>query len=707
MKRSLLLATGTLLTLSSTVVAQTNDTIKEPDQKLEEIVISGQYNPQSINKAVNNVTVLNRQRIENLGAVTLADALNQVMNISILPNAGTGRSTVKMFGLDAQYFTILIDNVPMISDEGFGNNTDLTQINLDDIEQIEIVEGAMGVDYGANAVTGIINIITKKNNINDWNVNFFVQEETVGSEYDLKNKGKHIQGITVGHNINDNLYASISYTHNDFKGWYDDRKGFTYYGDEDKRGHEWLPKNQNNVKGFLNYHHKSYRVYYKFEYFDERMKDYAKLFNINEDPIFETINPVAVDRILNTQRWSNVLNTSGNWNDWLRFDLSFSYQKQERETNKYRYRIMYDEKFDKSSFKSESREVFFSRGTFSDFIKLDAAKFQVGYEIAYTNGYSAMSEQLAENPQKKALGSYDFYASSEINVLPRLMVRPGYRLMTSNTFDSQHAMSLVLKYVLPGDYEIRGTIGTSPRLPNYEELYTYFVDVNHDLQGNENLKPEKGKTLFLNFKKTFSLGDNIELSNSLTGRFLEVSDKIDLIEVVNPDGLKFIYENTDLYRNIGATFLSQLSWNSFDFGLGFTMSGVSQEIHKAPKGTDKYLYTPEVTANINYRLEKTGTNFSLYYKFNGEEERFKKGSDEFGEYYAKGKQESYSWLDFSVRQPFFKNMLYATVGVRNLFDIKDIRSTTSGATAHAGGSTTNPIGYGTSFFIKLQYKLGF
>src|SRR5690606_2500623 len=134
--------------------------------------------------AVHNVTVINRAKIENLGAITLADALNQVLNITIMPNTKTGKSGVKMFGLDAQYFTILIDNVPMISDEGFGNNTDLTQINLDDIAQIEIVEGAMGVDYGANAVSGIINIITKKNNMHDWNMNVFVQEESAGSEYD-------------------------------------------------------------------------------------------------------------------------------------------------------------------------------------------------------------------------------------------------------------------------------------------------------------------------------------------------------------------------------------------------------------------------------------------------------------------------------------------------------------------------------------------
>ena len=119
MKRNTIFVLSAFCAIPAFTFAQVQDTITPPNANLGEIVISGQYSPQSINKAVNNVTVLNRQRLENLGAVTLADALNQVMNISILPNAGTGRSTVKMFGLDAQYFTILVDNVPMISDEGF------------------------------------------------------------------------------------------------------------------------------------------------------------------------------------------------------------------------------------------------------------------------------------------------------------------------------------------------------------------------------------------------------------------------------------------------------------------------------------------------------------------------------------------------------------------------------------------------------------
>lgn len=707
MKRNTIFNLGILLSLHATAWSQVQDTITSPNAKLEEIVISGQYNPQSIDKAVNNVTILNRQRIENLGAVTLADALNQVMNISILPNAKTGRSSVKMFGLDGQYFTILIDNVPMISDEGFGNNTDLTQINLDDVAQIEIVEGAMGVDYGANAITGIINIITKKTNTYDWSINAFMQEESVGTEYNLKNRGKHIQGITLGRNINDNVFASVSYTHNDFKGWFNEREGFQYYGDEYKRGQDWLPKNQNNVKALLNYHKGSYRVFYKFEYFNERMKDYAKFFDFNEDPVFETINPTAKDKILGTNRWSNVLNTSGNIEDVLRFDLSFSYQKQEKNTDVYRYRIMYDEKYDEKSYKNESREVFFSRGTFSDFIKWERAKFQVGYEITQNKGYSSMLEELGESPTSKTLGSYDFYASSEISILKNLMIRPGYRLMTSNLFENQHALSFVAKYVIGNNYEIRATVGSSPRLPNYEELYTYFVDANHDVRGNPNLTPEKGQTFFLNFKKSFDLGNEIELNTNVTARYLDVNDKIEQIQLVEGDGLKFVYENVDRYRNKGITFLNQLTWDNFDIGIGFTMSGTAQQIYGAPAATDKFLYTPEITSNVSYKLKKSNTILSLYYKFNGEESKYKLVTELTGEYYIKGIQQSYSWLDFTVRQPFMDKKLNLTLGIRNIFNVIALNSTIGAGTAHAGPDSVVEQSYGRSYFVKLQYSFGF
>jgi len=120
--------------------------------KLDEVVITGQYNPQSIKKSVYNVTVIKREQIEKQAANNLADLLNFNLNLTITPSSQSGKSTISFFGLDSQYFNILIDNIPLVSDSGLGNNIDLTQVNLDDVERIEIVEGSMGVDYGANAV---------------------------------------------------------------------------------------------------------------------------------------------------------------------------------------------------------------------------------------------------------------------------------------------------------------------------------------------------------------------------------------------------------------------------------------------------------------------------------------------------------------------------------------------------------------------------
>lgn len=169
--------------------AQTNDSIKENQTiDLEQTVISGQYNRQSVKKSIYEVRVIDREMIERQAGNTLADILNQTLNMNIIPNSSSGKSSVQMFGLDGQYFKILVDNIPLVNDEGLGNNTDLTQINLDDIQQIEIVEGAMGVEYGANSIAGVINIITKKGGKSKFDISASLQEETIGDEYNWKIK---------------------------------------------------------------------------------------------------------------------------------------------------------------------------------------------------------------------------------------------------------------------------------------------------------------------------------------------------------------------------------------------------------------------------------------------------------------------------------------------------------------------------------------
>lgn len=131
-------------------------------QDLNPVILTGQYRPQAVDKSIFEVDVLTQTDIRKMAGNTLDDVLKQALNLNVIPNSGEGRSGIEQFGFNSEYVKILIDGVPVIGDEGFGNAIDISQINIDDVEQIEIVEGAMGVQYGANAVTGVVNIITKK-----------------------------------------------------------------------------------------------------------------------------------------------------------------------------------------------------------------------------------------------------------------------------------------------------------------------------------------------------------------------------------------------------------------------------------------------------------------------------------------------------------------------------------------------------------------
>jgi len=348
-------------------------------EKLKEVVITGQYNPQSVNKSVFEVNVITRKQIDMQAGNNLADVLNQSLNINIIPNSSTGKSSVQLFGLDGQYVKILVDNIPLINDEGFGNNTDLTQINLDDIQQIEIVEGSMGVQYGSNAVSGVINIITKKKSSYKWTFSPYVQEETVGNEYALFDEGRHIQSFNFGHKFFDNIYVSGNYTRNDFKGFLDFKEGPFYELNDGLRGYSWLPKVQNTAKFLLNFSKKNnFRSFYKFEYFDEQIDQFSEQVEVNFNGSTDTYNPTSNDAILNSVRFYHHLNFSGKLKDMFNYDVSFSYQNQKRDAETYKFFIKSEEKVDIEKFEFQSRNAIYSKGNFSNFLSHEKFDFQLG-----------------------------------------------------------------------------------------------------------------------------------------------------------------------------------------------------------------------------------------------------------------------------------------------------------------------------------------
>ena len=110
-------------------------------------------------------------------ANNLKDLLEKQLNMSVTVDNILG-SSVSIQGISGQNVKILIDGVPVIG--RLNGNIDLTQINLNNIERVEIIEGPLSVDYGTDALAGTINLITDKQLNDGFSSTYNLYYETVG-----------------------------------------------------------------------------------------------------------------------------------------------------------------------------------------------------------------------------------------------------------------------------------------------------------------------------------------------------------------------------------------------------------------------------------------------------------------------------------------------------------------------------------------------
>jgi outer membrane receptor for ferrienterochelin and colicin len=124
---------------------------------------------QSISKTPSNVTVISSDDIKNMGARELEDVLQTVPGFEIRKRYN-GYNGIEIRGVKETRFTsrvlIMINGIPS-NQIFYGISLRYGySINIDDVERIEIIRGPGSALYGRNAISGVINIITKnvKNN---------------------------------------------------------------------------------------------------------------------------------------------------------------------------------------------------------------------------------------------------------------------------------------------------------------------------------------------------------------------------------------------------------------------------------------------------------------------------------------------------------------------------------------------------------------
>ena len=137
-----------------------NENANDSAKLLDEVVFTGQFKPQSLKQSLYKVRVINSERIRMRGATDVAGVLNNEVGIRFNTDNILGETDVNIMGMSGQNVKILLDGVPLV-DRG-STKQSLSQIDINTIERIEIVEAPMSVVYGTDALAGVINLITKK-----------------------------------------------------------------------------------------------------------------------------------------------------------------------------------------------------------------------------------------------------------------------------------------------------------------------------------------------------------------------------------------------------------------------------------------------------------------------------------------------------------------------------------------------------------------
>lgn len=126
----------------------------------DQIVVTAVRRPQPISGSSSTVKIISSDDIGKTGAKTVAEALKSVTEVNVKSTGGLGGiSTVRLKSASSSQILLLVDGQKINS--ALLGVFDLNDIPVLNIDRIEIVEDSLSAIYGADAMGGVINIITK------------------------------------------------------------------------------------------------------------------------------------------------------------------------------------------------------------------------------------------------------------------------------------------------------------------------------------------------------------------------------------------------------------------------------------------------------------------------------------------------------------------------------------------------------------------
>jgi outer membrane receptor for ferrienterochelin and colicins len=661
--------------------SQTDVILLENIATLQDMVVTGQFEAQSLKNSVYQVRTIDSERIRLRGATNVQTILNTELGMRFSNDLTLGTSDVQLMGMSGQNVKILLDGVPMV-DRG-GTRESIGQIDINNIERIEIVEGPMSVIYGTDALAGVINLITKKGTDgNNFTVAARVQEETVDTEYKpFSGKGTHNQNIGLTWQ-NKGVQLAGNLTRNNFGGWQGTLPG---------RAKAWMPKEQMLYTASLRYRTEKWNVWYRFNGTDESIKFLGDLNATNK----------AGDVDYNSKRWFHQAQGEYRASEKLSFIGTLSYTDYSRRT--------LSTQFDSNSGQrtldinaSQDKSIFtttFFRGT-SQYKVSSKVFLLAGIDVSNN---SSEGQRILGTP---TINEYALFLSPEIKLTQGFKISPGLRFLKNSVYDAPPVIpSINAKLALNKNLDVRFGYARGFRSPALRELYFNFYDASHSIHGNENLKAEYSNS-FNAFLVWQAINKSTLRVNSTFGTFYNVFH--DLIDTaVDPiDNTQTTYLNISLFKTTGFTWDNKFFYKDLQASLGASyIARYNQftELSDATQSIPEFMWSPEVNANILYTFSKLGASLNFFYKYTGKRPTYQAVTTAGVISARLAETAGFHTADLTATKSFGKTISLIG-GVKNLFNVTNLANSAqdTGGAHVATGSV--PMSYGRSYFLGLNFQ---
>ena len=636
---------------------------------LEEVVVTGQYEPKKADQSIYRIDVINSRTLTERGVTNLAEALSNETGIRLVVDPSTGTS-IEMQGMGGENVKYLIDGIPIVG--RVNGDIDLSQINMENVDHIEIVQGPMSVVYGTSALAGVINIITKQNtkssnilkahsyidNKNNYNMGLFGSIIRGKHSFTLSGNRDMFQGIDINLNVDTTKFPSGEDRYMEFK-----------------------PKRVFNAGLEYAFRDEYFQLRVKSQFMNLLLKSYN-----NPTPML-----IAYDADYYTSRSINSVTVSDKISSSLSYNIIGAYTYYGRITDYISSDLVSLDKVKTGS----SNTVFhnaMTRGSFTYAKKESKLSYQFGWDINLDTGEGDKIEEGAQ------MGDFAAFLSLQYTPIKKLTIQPGLRFIYNTVYGAPLIPSINFQWNIIESLSFRISYAKGFRAPSLKELYLDFKDSNHNLEGNKDLKAEKTNSYNASF--TFKCGKDKQLFKFEPSFFYnDGKDAITLI-VTDIESNSATTTNLGGRRTLGGVFnASYLHFIGLTLGAGFSITGETYDY----SGEGEYtpiVYYNNYTFNAKYNLRKYKLIFMANVKYYGitpslsvdpeTEEYYQVYTDPFGD------------IEITITKLFWKNRLTLVVGGKNLLDNYERR------TYGYKGETyeyLGPMNYGRTFFLKLNLKL--